>query len=172
MPRMDAEPSTVLIPTTCRAAGCGKPAFGLSYCGTHAHAFEPAQAAACRVDTCRNKPLAHGLCRAHYARWARWKARVEATDAEPRDVEIWLRRDWARPIGETSGIEQANVSSRMLRSLYDRVEAHCEEDETMYDRVRQALEEYAKSLPDPTPKQLQELHRRRRNAKRRASRRN
>lgn len=159
-------PPAVLTPTTCRAAGCEKPAFGLPYCGLHVLAFEPGRERRCRMDACPGAPLAHGLCRAHYARWSRWKARVE--DGSPRDIEVWLKRDWARPIGEPGLLEQANVSTRMLRSLYERLEAHCSGDETAYDRCRQVLEEYARQLPDPTPAQLKEAKRKK---KRKADRR-
>jgi hypothetical protein len=158
--------AAVMLPATCAAVGCEKAAFGSRYCVLHAPAFEPGRANACRAPECPHPPLANGLCRGHYARWTRWKKKTQAAEADPTESAEWRTRDWARPIGQAAhGALLTRLSTRMLTDLYDRLEASCEDGETVYEAARRVLEAYAERLPELTPAQAAALKARRRRRK-------
>jgi hypothetical protein len=135
-------PMASLTSAPCKALGCSRVAFGDDYCALHRPAFAGETRAACRAEGCPYPLLANGLCRAHYARWARWKKKTQEGD------ERWMERDWARPVGEAvRGERQVKVYSRIHIDAYRRIEASCREGESVYDRIRALLEEAADRLP-------------------------
>ena len=156
---------TPIAVAPCQAAGCDKLAIGLPHCGLHARAFSPGiDLSRCRIPGCEVKPLSHGVCYPHYRRVTRLLARAEKGDAAA--VDSLAAGDWTRPAGERLLPEQRHANTRMLTALFDRIDAHCGPDETVYDKLREALEAHALTLPEPTPAQWRALARRRAKAER------
>jgi hypothetical protein len=143
----------------CGAAGCKRePIVDHQWCSIHDRLFgEGGTTCVAAQGKCPRKRASKGLCLVHLRRFERWQEKLQSLD--PTTVEVWLTREWDRPIGEEADTVQREMAgARCETRLMERIRADLRRDEdgapseTMAERLRSVIETYARGLPEPVRK--------------------